>query len=528
MLAHSRGGLAYKIVLFAFSQSHGHSVKIALVQTPRRALLKVKPMEQEIAFSSAKKLASRIRRRSIGCLELLDFFLDRVRRYNPALNAIVAIDIEGARRKAKAADRAIRNGKALGPLHGVPMTVKESFDIAGLPTTFGLTQYRNNLAARDALAVDRLKAAGAVIFGKTNVPVMLADWQTFNPIYGTTNNPWDLTRTPGGSSGGAAAALAAGLTGLEVGSDIGASIRNPAHYCGVYGHKPTYDICSPTGHNLPGILTHKDISVVGPLARHAEDLELALDVIAGPSTIDARGWQLKLPKSKKSRLREFRVGVLLSAATAEVDQDIQALLQQLVEYLARSGVKVTDKVLPRIDLDAAHRVFIQLLRAATAGALDEDAFASAKHASQSATLDNDDYHQWMVIAQSMHHRDWLVWNEYRHQIGAAWEEYFREYDLLLCPAAATTAFPHNQEGERWERMISVNGKPQPSTTQMFWAGFSGMAYLPSTVAPIGLAADGLPAGVQIIGPCFGDHTCIAFADLLAREYYPFTPPAGFQ
>ncbi len=484
-------------------------------------------MDKELAYSSAKKLAARLRRRSIGCLELLDFYLGRIQRYNPALNAIIAMDIDGARKRAKAADRALRSGKVWGPLHGVPMTIKESFDVAGMATTWGLIQHKYNIAGRNALAVDRLNAAGAVLFGKTNVPVMLADWQTFNPIYGTTNNPWDLTRTPGGSSGGAAAALAAGLTGLEVGSDIGASIRNPAHYCGVYGHKPTFDVCSTAGQSLPGVRTNKDINVVGPMARHAEDLALALDVIAGPNDTDARAWHLKLPKPKKTRLRDFRVGVLLTADTAEVDEGVQCLLRKLAGFLARSGTKVSDRALPKIDLAAAHRAFIQLLRAATSHSTSDEAFAQAQIASRNSNLDNDDYYQWMVIAQAMHHRDWHAWNEQRHQLAAAWEEYFEQYDLLLCPAAATTAFLHNQKGERWERMITVNGKLQPSTTQMFWAGFSGMAYLPSTVAPIGLADDGLPAGVQIVGPRFGDHTCIAFAELLEREYYPFTAPSGF-
>jgi amidase len=484
-------------------------------------------MDQELAFSSAKKLAARLRRGSIGCLELLDFYLARVARYNPALNAIIAMDIEGARKRAKAADRALRRGEVWGPLHGVPITIKESFDVAGMATTWGVPQHQYNIAAKNSHAVERLNAAGAVLFGKTNVPVMLGDWQTFNPIYGTTNNPWDVTRTPGGSSGGAAAALAAGLTGLETGSDIGASIRNPAHYCGVYGHKPTFEICSAAGQNLPGILTNKDLNVIGPMARHAEDLALALDVIAGPGEAGARAWQLKLPKPNKTRLHEFRVGLLLTADTSETDESIQVVLRNLAAFLTRSGTKVSNNALPQIDLATAHRVFIQLLRAATSGSISDEAYSRAQTAARNSSLDNDDYYQWMVIAQAMPHRDWHAWNEQRHHMAVAWEEYFTHYDLLLCPAAASTAFTHNQKGERWERMITVNGKPQPTTTQMFWAGFSGMAYLPSTVAPAGIAGDGLPVGVQIIGPQYGDHTCIAFAQLLEKEYFPFTAPAGF-
>ena len=184
-------------------------------------------------FLPAHRLAALIRSRKIGCLELLDLYLQRVERYNPAVNAICVLDAQRARKRARAADRALARRTPWGPLHGVPMTIKESFDVAGLPTTWGRPELQRHIPAANALAVDRLQRAGAIIFGKTNVPTLLADWQTFNPIYGTTSNPWDLARVPGGSSGGSAAARAAGLTALECGSDIGASIRNPAHYCGV-------------------------------------------------------------------------------------------------------------------------------------------------------------------------------------------------------------------------------------------------------------------------------------------------------
>lgn len=486
-----------------------------------------KCMDSQLAFTSAKKLAAKIRRRSIGCLELLDFYLDRVRRHNPRLNAIVVADIEAARRRAKAADRLSRSSGAQGPLHGVPMTIKESFDVIGFPTSWGLPQFKDNYPVRNALAVEQLTSAGAILFGKTNVPVMLADWQTFNPLYGTTNNPWDLERTPGGSSGGAASALASGMTALEIGSDIGASIRNPAHYCGVYGHKPTFGVCAADGQNLPGVLSHKDIAVIGPMARHAEDLALALDIIAGPNAVDGRAWRIRLPRAGKSNLRDYRVGVLLSAKTAEVDAEVQGTIQCLVERLARKGVKVTDQV-PAINLDQAHRVFIQLLRSATSTSLNDEEFAQAAAASRKASLQNDDYAQWMVRGQSLSHREWQAWHERRLQLAAAWESYFEHFDFLLCPAAATTAFRHNHVGERWERMISVNGKPQPSTTQMFWAGLSGMAYLPSTIAPIGLGmSSGLPVGVQIVGPQYSDHSCIAFAELIGREWGGFSPPPAF-
>ena len=234
-----------------------------------------------------------------------------------------------------------------GPLHGLPMTVKESFDVAGWPTTRGLTEFKDNIAREDSLAVQRLKRAGAIVFGKTNVPVLLADWQTFNPIYGTTNNPWDLLRTPGGSSGGSAAALAAGLTGLELGSDIGASIRGPAHYCGVYGHKSTWGVCSPKGHSLPGAVHPGDISVIGPLARSADDLRLAFDIIAGPDEMDAQGWRLALEKPKLTSFRKLRVAVMPSHPTAEVDGSVAGAIERLASALAKLGAKFSDQAMNR-------------------------------------------------------------------------------------------------------------------------------------------------------------------------------------
>src|SRR5689334_16297914 len=274
----------------------------------------------DLHFRSARQLAADIRRGKIGCLETLDAFLARMERHNPKLNAIVVTDVDGARRRARQADAALRKGKVWGPLHGVPMTIKESYDVAGLPTTWGLPALKDNIAPRNALAVDRLLAAGVVLFGKTNVPAWLADYQSYNDVYGTTNNPWDTTRSPGGSSGGSAAALAAGLTGFEAGSDIGSSIRNPAHYCGVFGHKPTWGVVSPRGHALPGRVAQGDISVIGPLARGAEDLDTAFKAMAGPDDVDGTGWQLKLPKSKKTKLREFKVAVMLEDPNSAVDQ----------------------------------------------------------------------------------------------------------------------------------------------------------------------------------------------------------------
>jgi amidase len=291
----------------------------------------------EPAFRSATALAAAIRAREIGSRELLEHYLKRIERHNPALNAIIVSDLHRAKQRADEADVALARGESWGPLHGLPMTVKESFDVIGLPTTWGLTELKDNIPTANALAVDRLLAAGAVIFGKTNVPVLLADSQSYNPVYGTTNNPWDTSRTPGGSSGGAAAALAAGLTGLELGSDIGGSIRNPAHYCGVFGHKPTYGIAPPRGQALRGSVAASDISVIGPLARSAEDLALALDIIARPDPVEAVGWRLDLAAPRGEALADYRIAVMLDDPNCEVDREVQDILQRLVDFLAGQG-----------------------------------------------------------------------------------------------------------------------------------------------------------------------------------------------
>ena len=307
------------------------------------------PDMDDMAFWPARRLASAVRRRKVGCVELLELYLRRCERYNPALNAVITTDLEAARRRAREADAALARGEVWGPLHGLPMTIKESYDVAGMPTTWGVPELRDNIAATNALAVERLLGAGAVIYGKTNVPFLLADWQSFNAIYGTTNNPWDLARSPGGSSGGSAAALAAGLTALEAGSDIGASIRNPAHYCGVFGHKTTYGIASPRGQALPGRVSPTDISVIGPMARGAADLDLILRVMAGPDQIDAKGWRLALPAPKKKTLADYKVALMLDEPTAEVDRSVQDRLQALADFLARQGAVVDDRARPDID-----------------------------------------------------------------------------------------------------------------------------------------------------------------------------------
>lgn len=482
----------------------------------------------DTAFWSATRLIRALRTKKIGALELVDLYAARIARHDRTLNSLCVLDFDAARKRARGFDRASgRAGAKIGPLAGLPMTVKESFDLAGHPTTWGLAEYKNTRAAGNATAVERFARAGANVFGKSNVPTLLADWETNNPVYGKTVNPWDPARTPGGSSGGAAAALAAGLTGLEAGSDIGGSIRNPANYCGVYGHKPTWGLCSMAGHALPGSVHPADISAIGPLARSAFDLELALGIMAGPDAIDGAGWTLALRKPARKMLRGLRVAVLATHPTAETDATVQQAIGRLAQFLSRQGAKVSERALPAFDLGEAHRVFIQLLRGATSATQTPEFFAQMLAAKARLAPKDGSYYAQMVRANTQPHKDWLAASNRRHQMRLAWAEFFRDWDVLLCPNAATAAFPHSMPGERWERMISVNGKPQPATTQMWWAGIAGMCYLPGTAAPIGLAPEGLPIGVQIIGPQYGDLTTIRVAQLIEREYYAFVPPPAY-
>jgi amidase len=481
----------------------------------------------DVPFRTARQLAAAIKSKKIGCLELLDLYLSRVEKYDGALNAIVVRDFDRARTRARAADRALSRRQVWGPLHGVPMTIKESYDVVGLPTTWGVPQYKDRIATTNALAVDRLLGAGVVLFGKTNVPLYLGDWQSFNAIYGTTNNPWDVTRAPGGSSGGSAAALAAGLTALEAGSDIGSSIRNPAHFCGVYGHKPTWGIIPRAGQALPWQTAPVDIDVVGPLARSTDDLALALSVMAGPEAIEAAGWQLRLRPPTKKRLRDFRVALMFDAPGFPVDRDVTDRLQALGEFLGRQNVKVDARARPTIDTGEAWDVYVRLLRSATSDRQSDADFETNAGIARGLAADDRSYYARAIRATVLSHRDWLATNEARHRMRRAWAEFFTKYDLLLCPVAGTAAFPHDHKGERHERTLVVNGKRVPVTDHLFWAGYTGASYLPSTAAPCGFTPTGLPVGVQIVGPQYGDLTCLAFSGLLEREFQGFVPPPGY-
>jgi amidase len=480
----------------------------------------------ELAFASAREIARRIRNHELGCVEALDYFIGRVERYDPLINAVVVHDFDRARERARSLDRRRTESDPPGPLHGVPMTVKECFQLTGTPTTFGVTAYRDNIARANAVAVDRLLYAGANIFGKTNVPPWLADGQSANPIYGRTNNPWSLDRTPGGSSGGSAAALAAGLTGLELGSDIASSIRNPAHYCGVFGHKTTWGIASPYRKSLAESAPPDDISVIGPLARSAGDLELALSIVAGPDEAVPSNVRIGLPVESRTRLAEFRVAFAYDDAFAPVDDEVSAPLRALADALREAGADVRE-ARPDLDSEYCYRVYMTLMRAASAGRASDGEFAQLQEQAATVSTSASDMRSTALRGATLTHRDWLRLNGERRGIQDRWRAFFEDVDVFLCPPLATAAHLHMPE-EPARRALTINGKQVPYGRQLFWAGHSGVAYLPATVAPLGRTPGGLPTGVQIVGPQYHDLRCIRFAQLLEQHYRAFEPPPGFD
>ncbi|MGI9328569.1 MAG: amidase [Pseudomonadales bacterium] len=481
----------------------------------------------ELAFKSAVELAALIKNKSISSLELTNLYIQRIERFDETINAVVVRDFERARAAAEAADQALANGQDLGPLHGLPMTIKEAYDLAGLPTTWGIPEFAGNIAATDSDTVARLKQAGAHFMGKTNVPLNLADFQSFNEVYGTTGNPWDPTRTPGGSSGGSSAALAAGLTALEAGSDIGGSIRNPSHFCGTYGHKPTWGVVSDQGHSLPGVAAAADIAVVGPMGRSAEDLRLSMDVVAGPRALDAPGWRLNLPEPEQSSLGQFRVALWPSHELAPVSTEISARVEQIGSLLSKHGATVSNQARPGIDFEQAFETYNSLLWGVMASGMTPEERRTAQETA--AQLPDTDRSMPALVARYsvQDHATWAGANNARFHLRAAWRAFFDDWDILICPQMATTAFPHDH-GDYMQRTLSVNNESQDYFQQVFWSGMVTVAHLPSTVFPTGPSSEGLPIGLQAVGPEYQDYRTIEFARLLAEEIGGFQAPPGFE
>ncbi len=481
-------------------------------------------MTSSMPFRSASELSALVKSRKIGSEELLDLYLTRIEKYNPRVNAVIAMDIAGARRRAKAADSALAKGEDWGPLHGLPVTIKDSFDLAGLPATWGVPELRDHRPATNALAVQRYLDAGAIAFGKTNVAAYLIGWATSNEIYGTTNNPWDLVRSPGGSSGGAAAALAAGLTALDIGVDFGGGVRNVAHYCGIYGHKPTYGVTNWVGHVMPGIGNKPDLAVAGPLARSALDLKLALSLIAGPTPDDAVAWQLTLPPPRSTRTADLRVAVMLEDPNFPVDTEVQDRIQAVADFFVKSGAKVNSRARPAIDSATAFRIFGGLLMAGLASRQNDEGFWKRLSHLRARFMVADEGGKAEKIFS---HADWIELDAARNSLRRAWRAFFREWDILLCPAAPTVAVPHDPKHAWHERKVVVKGRPTSPADPTFWGAFTTVAYLPSTVAPAGLTKSGLPVGVQIVGPEYGDLMCIEAARQIEQGFQGFVAPKGW-
>ena len=478
----------------------------------------------DLHFETAQQLARRIQKREVSALELTDLMIRRIEAHDSELNAVVVRGFERARATARKRDEATAAGRSEGPLHGIPMTIKESYDVQGLPTTWGIPLLKDNIADQNAQAVSRFEAAGAIFLGKTNVPANLADLQSYNAIYGQTNNPWNLERTPGGSSGGSAAALAAGLTALECGSDIGGSIRNPAHFCGVYGHKPTWGIVPPQGHAIPGQLAGPDLSVCGPLARSAEDLAVALEVISGPQPLEDRGWRLDLPPAPKKSLSEYRVALWPDDPQAPVAAEVSQRVRDLGAKLAERGAVVSDEARPRFEPERAHRNYIKLLNSVMGAGLPLPIYHA--QVEKVRALDAGDRSAEALEARSLvlSHREWLSADNQRAHIRHAWRDFFSDWDVLVCPVVATAAFPHDHSSPMSARRIDIGGESRPYFEQLFWSGLATGAYLPSTVFPTGPSPQGLPIGLQAIGDAYRDHTTIEFSRLVSEEIGGYQAP----
>ena len=447
-------------------------------------------------------------------------------RHNPSLNAIVALDADRAQATAEAADAATASGGPTGPLHGLPMTVKDVWETAGLVTTSGAPELRSYVPETDALAVGRLRGAGAVIFGKSNTPLYAGDFQTYNEVYGVTNNPWDTSRTAGGSSGGAAAAVAAGLTPLELGSDIGGSIRNPAHFNGVYGLKPSWGVVPGRGHipGPPGTLVEADVNCNGPLARSLEDLALALDVLAGPLPEDAAGWHLRLDAGPAiADVGQLRVATVFHEGTdvLPLAGDVRANLDGFAYRLARAGARVQELSLP-VPLADGLRSWQELVLPIVGMGLPDDAYASF------ADLDAVPGDDPMLVAGRAlagRYRTWARANGLRQRQRAAWAACFEQYDVVLAPVMPTAAFPHDVDRPITERVLDVDGTPVAHLVAMAWCGAVGSVLLPVVTLPTGPTPDGLPVGIQVIGPFLSDRRLLRMARLVDEAAGPgFTPP----
>jgi amidase len=477
-------------------------------------------------YETAGHVVAAMEAGAITSVELVDMLIARIEALDPRLNAIVVRDFDRARQAARAADDTRAKGDRR-PLLGLPVTVKEAIDVAGLPTTWGLPGTQDARAARDAVVVQRLKAAGAIILGKTNVPVMLADWQTANPVYGVTNNPWDTSRTCGGSSGGAAAALASGTTFLELGSDLAGSLRIPASFCGVLAHRPSHGLIPMRGFAPPGapredIMPGIDQAVLGPMARSVSDLILAFAVVAGADDADA-AWELRLPAPRAAALDGFRVLIVDEHPLVPTADAIRSALSTLGTTLEQAGCTVGRQSPSLPDLRELSTLFIELLMAFSGADMPPKEYESAVEVARSVGAASRDFATAAVRGTAMTHRDWIQADRRRFALAAQWRRLFQEWDVVLCPTAPTVAFTHDQR-EFEKRTLTIDGQSMPYRLLPLWTAWPTPTGQPVTTIPIGLDKQGLPIGVQIIGPRLEDRTTLAFAGMVERLTDGFASP----
>jgi amidase len=436
-------------------------------------------------------------------------------------------DFDTARAAARDADQARARGEDR-PLLGIPVTVKESYNLAGLPTTWGMPQHRDYVPTEDAVQVSRLKAAGAVVLGKTNVPLGLQDIQSFNEIYGTTNNPWDHDRTPGGSSGGSAAALASGYGALSIGSDIAGSLRTPAHFCGVYAHKPTLGLAASRGMvppSAPALPSDLDLAVVGPMARTARDLTLLLDVMVGPDPLTLGiAYDVTLPPARHVQLSDFRVLVLDEHPLIPTGSAVRAAVTRVADALVDEGARVVRRSRLVPDLVEAATLYTQLLISSTPARFPMEAQEELRARVAGLRADDQSLDAARLRAILFSHSDWMEANHRRELHRLGWRQLFAEFDVVLCPITPTPAFPHDHTPNLLARRIDIDRVEYPYMDQLVWAGLATMPGLPATAIPAGRSPDGLPVGVQLIGPMFEDRTPLRLAELLEQTIGGFQAP----
>jgi amidase len=479
----------------------------------------------DVTLASATEISAAIARKDVSSREVLDQLLARVDEVNPSINAVVALDVERARAAAAAADDATARGDQLGPLHGLPMTVKDVWETEGLVTTSGAPELKDHVPAMDAIAIGRLKSAGAVIFGKTNTPLYAGDFQTFNEVYGRTNNPWDTSRTTGGSSGGSAAAVATGMTPLELGSDIGGSIRNPSHYNGVYGLKPSWGLVPSRGHipGPPGSLVEPDVNCNGPIARSLDDLRTGIELLAGPLPAEAVAWRVELPAGPPVDATNVRVATVFHEGhdLLPISSAVMTNLEGFAARLADAGVAVDAIPLP-VPLSDGLRSWQDMVLPIIGMGLTDELYAGM---ADLADAPGDDLATAAGRALVARYRGWARANQQRQLQRAAWASVFERYDAVLAPVMPTTAFPHDTERDIMARELDVDGVAVPHMLAVAWCGAIGTVLLPVVTLPTGPASDGLPVGVQVVGPYLTDVRMIEIARALEQAAGTgFVPP----